>query len=1169
MAPANSDEENLGSKHKQFNKQVLNEITNGKLVGEKEFVIDRNDLDNLMKIDIASHYKDIGYILSVLRSDDMLYVSRAIQQSVWIVDEQYADIINPNYLNEHVFPRMKTKAVNKLLKHIRHYLKQEYRVEEFYKNEIKPKTAALWLSRCSIPFIKSNIEKHMNHVSNLEFKRLCTRSVTIFEAAMENCLDMDKVFAASFLLHTEAEKYLDLFEVVRKRTYCRMRFGAATTELIMKKAPNRIINDFINYIDHLHIPTFIEKIKREQIKGFLLELANKNDENYRFRTVFCFDVIKQFVKRMPKEEQFEFVKKVFLDKENILSISDDTLQRGTEMFAVKYICKICKRTPLYYWYEFASFNIAFDEMKKIIQAETNFSEKNSMFNVLLKCAAENTKNLLALLTYYVNTTRNDNFESKKYFINNLLLQAEIYKRNDETWNTFINVINSTIINTSDDNQEYTQIIILHDAINNKTQVSEEIEKIFLFDTLKRYRKSLNQDEESKVFEYLYNYMTKKVQGDNIQTETEFTEAVQIVQDLLDLLIDWDKDLSDYPFIVNKIQELIRIRKNNAWKINLSSLYNKKKSWRRLMFEESIVLSPSQTVCVNAIKHDPKILARYNADVEDICSDDAISMKQLLRKLRIYWPDTLAANWSKLYFSRIDRLGGHKALARGLCTLLSKELLLDVLNKYAPAQAKIDWNNTNELTLGLQRCFAKNMHISRPQPPADAILMYAKGDFLQYALPSVLAIYYGMSRVESQEHIPKLLNAPVSLQKHGLRLAFIKLKHEELKFHLSNIWQTTKNISIRAVTFVLLFDLLCKETDATRTGELWEILEDFMDNLSFKEDKKIYLKLNKVEDLPAAVRSKFLVKSYKFLKSLLPHLKSDRNDYEYKIKQLAVYTRNIMESVSPEFVENIVTEYLDANFFNSKLYDNDMLGVTSAYLLCAKDEETQIIKYQKILVPLIKRAMLQWNDMHDDKYFIRNNFQDLLSTIYRDLFEYAITNKMIIPLKIFRNIVKELDTLSLPQNYLIIRMWNLVVKLTEIIDKTDNPEDLQAGAEELGKFCLEVLKDDVKTHFPCIYVLFEKVLRKIESVQNILPKNILPITVCLQVYEVLLSDKDFIQAYLLVLRMLTVTGHYSDMSDADKAKEIELKQLIQSHSSVEVRMHYYCLFSDDETESLGI
>lgn len=1162
MAP-NAIDEPLGIKHKTFNKQVQDAIKSQQPLEEKEFVKTNNDLDNLKKIDLAGHNKDIDYILSVLKSDDMLYVSRAIKKSPWLVDDQYANIINPEFLNEHLFPNMKTKAGIKLLKHIRECLKNESRVEEFYNNETSDKAAAKWLSRCSIPFIESKVSKDIGYLSNLEFKRLCERSVTIFEAAMNNEGNRyyrDKLKAASFLLHTHADKYLNEFDKAPK--YSRPTFGPTATELIMKKSRDRIVNNFLKYLNNIHIPTFIENVNREEIKDFLYKFANleveRNDEYYH-NYIFRFETIKLFVKRMPKEQQFEFVKKVFLNKENYVNIVKP-LERGTETFAIRKICtQVWTTMPIYHWYEFAPFPVAFDEIKNTIQSESNINEKYSMYKVLLNCAGDNTKNMLDLLVYYSKNSLNDDIVRKRQFINTLVSVTEIYKKDQETWNAFNDIFDSMNIFTEDEN-DFIQIIILRDILQNKP-VAEVYEKKFSFNTLKKYRKNLNLEDQNKVFEYIYMYTVKKVQGHNIETEIEFREAVQNIERLLNVLLDWDKDLAHFPFALQKIKDLICIKKNNSWKVSMSSLYNKKKSWKRLMFEESVVLNPSQNVFVNALKHDPGLLSRYKTDVEVICRDDAISLRRLLRKLRIYWSDSLADSWTKSYLDRLDTATGQKALTRGLCTLLSQESLLDIIKKYAPAQPKIDWNNTNELTLGLQRCFAKNMHIARPQPSADTILLYAKGDFLQYALPSLLAIYYDMGRVESQEHIPKLLNAPVSLQKHGLRYAFIKLKHDDLKFHLGNVWRETKNISIRAVTFGLLFKMMCKEKDVAKAEELWGILEVFIDNLTFKEDKKIYDKLSEVTDVPITIRPKFLVKSYNFFKTLLPHVKIDRDAYERNINKLAVYTTEIMEFMCPEFVAGIIIEHLDTNFCKYKGLDDDMLDVTSSYLLCAKDEKTQINRYEKVLLPFLKLAINKWNEMHEEKYYVRRNFQNLLNHLCSNLKKYVVELKMVVPIQMFVNIQYVMDfSLPIPQNYVILRMWHVIVKTTAIIDENAKREDWQQISSEmvpeLGTFCLNILKEDVKAYFPCIFILFQKVL-------NTSLKTILQEYEILQIYEVLLSDKEFIQAYLLVLNMLCYYGsnYFNDDTDPSQMKEKDIRMLIQNHSSVEVKMHYYSKYGE--------
>ncbi|KOB69353.1 Uncharacterized protein OBRU01_16527 [Operophtera brumata] len=1161
MALQDLKNETLGVKHKNYNKLVKDAIAENKTLDEKEFKPAEQDLENLMKIDIASNKKDVDYIISVLKSKDMLYVSRALKKSKWLVEDQYEHIINPQHLRDQVFPQMTTVAGIKLAKLIRQHLKNESRVEEFLKSETDPKVAAKWLSRCSIPFTEKNVQKYMHHLENLELKRLFEKSVSIFEAATN---EQHKCYvileSASFLVNTHLNIYLDVVERVSKHE--RPKYNAKTTNIIMKQVSERIKEKFEIYSTLIHIPTFVKYFKSEEIKEFLYKQANKDDiHSNRHARFYKYATMKLFVSKIQKEEQFDFVKNLFIDKA-ILLIDENTLQRGTDTFATRLLCNsVCSLTPSYFWYEFAPFDIAFPEIKQLIHSETNLYEQSAMLKVLLLCTNGNMEYLKTVLTYYNAQHLKEEIQFKKEFLTNVVSNTDIHKYDDATWILLDTIIISmdVYIESASTEQNCLEIVIIHNLLKSKP-IPEIIEKKFSFNTLKNYQKKLSKEEGNKVFDYLFKHAKKSIESNEINNQEEFSKAITWLDYLLNLLLDWNKALSDYPLIIKKIKEFIKIKKENNWKSDLSLLYNKNKSWRKYMFEESVNLYPTEDVCLNAIKHDPALLERYNNEVETICCNDAVSLRKLLNKLRIYWPNSLASDWSKSYVARLDKLGNHKALIRGICAMLPQKALNNIIKKYVPVVAKVDWSKTDELSLSLQRVIAKNMHIARPQPLPEDILQYAKGDYLQYALPSLLAIYYNLSRVHSKEQVPKLLDAPVSLQKHGIRLAFLKLDHSELKLHIYNIWKKTKNSSIRTVVFQLMFELLRKEKNDTKAQELWELLEVFIDNLSFQEDDKIYKLLPRVGDVPLCVRPKFLMKSYIFLKTLIHNSKKNSDNYQYHIDIMAEYTRDIMELMPPEFVADILTEFINERFFkfeNNTGYVSSgigMLKVLSAYLLCTKKEEIQMQRFEELLHPLIKRSLDMWNEKREGSYFMRRHIQEVLKNLLTDLNIYVIKNNMVIPVKMFTKIKNELQNLSVSENYLMLTMWKLTVRLTELIQSSNETDDwdkiCSEIAAEFGKFCLDSLKEDVMSYFPCIYVLYAKALE--------MTLRDFPMIIQLQIFEQMLSDVDFIQAYLATLK---VFPNYESDEDTT-VKQRQLKKIIEDHPSVEVKMHYYNYFRND-------
>uniref|UniRef100_A0A2A4JK73 Uncharacterized protein n=1 Tax=Heliothis virescens TaxID=7102 RepID=A0A2A4JK73_HELVI len=1150
MAPLDLDGATLGKRHQHYNKLVKEGIANPQPL--TAISLDNTDVDNLLKIDLACHNKDVDYIIAVFKTGDMLCLSRALARSTWLItDSQYAHIINPDYLNSQLLPQMSVKAFAKLKKHVRHHIQDEVRAEQFYSDEKNAIDALKWLPSCSVSFIENNVEKHIDHLKLRTFKRLCERSNNVFQIISKDLqyYEITKYArVALFLLKADVNKFLDIMEE-KKAIQQLPQLSDKATHLIMKTCPKRIIDKFDQYITSIDIPTFSKYLKPDEVKPFIYKQATQDMKCYPFyelRRLFKYDVLKHFIHRLPKSDQFDFVKKIFIDKE-YEKYDDGTTENiniDSEPYKMKMLCKVVD-TPSFVWYRFATFERAFEDITTTISRDLDNENKSAMLTVLTSCADNNLQHIQTLLQYFLDKHKKEESNFTLKFTTKLLKNINITQYDEKTWNLVnelfktLKVYDETSSSCKKSDLIVESIIVYH--LLHDQNIPQVIKDNFSFGTLISYGRKLNNEQRDKIFTFVYEALINKFKP--ITKEEDLSDSIQNLLCILELLHDWEKQLTDYPLVINKIKECVQIKEDNSWKNSLVPLYNFKKSWRKYMFEDSITMNPCEDVCLNALKHDPQLLERHHKEINTLRSNDAVSLRRLLAKLRVYWPHSLAQQWIDAYLLNLNKTEGHKATIRGICSTLPQKPLVEFIEKYKPAGPKIDWSAVDDRVLSIQRFIAKNMHIARPKPGPDTILLYAKGDYLQFALPSLLAIYNNLNVTQSQEHIPKILDAPVSIQKHGIRLAFRKLDHEAIKKIFFDCWKRSKNPSIRVLIFQFTFELLCKEEDPTISASLWELIELFIENLTFEEDKKIYNLLSKVRDVPENIRPKFLVKSYNFMKSLIDKVKEeDRNHYNSLSADMAEESRDIMEGMCPQFVLSIIDEFLDKDFFGNDCGRvGGMISVISAYLLCTDNEDIQTEKYEKVFVPLMRRALTM-------PHIVRDNFQRVLTQLTRDLKDYVVKKNKIIPVKMFSNIQDEIEkSLRVTENYLMLTRWKLTVALTKLMEKTNSNEwydNVNEVEPEFGKICLDYLKQDVDTHFPCIYKLFSNALSTLFD--NLDANDSFKI----KIYESILADKDFVQGYLTTIDMSGQSYMY------DKSTYEDLWTQIFEHPSVEVKMHYY-------------
>ncbi|XP_028035237.1 uncharacterized protein LOC114246756 [Bombyx mandarina] len=1156
MPPLILEDVSLGRKHKQFNK-LVKDAANTSL---DAINTDESDLDNLLKIEIACKTRKAEYILEVFKCKDMLYISKAIKHSTWLIkDKQYSHFINPTYLHNELFPNMLKRGINKLMLHIRLNLKDEIRVEEFYHyvKDRQPQDAYKWLQNCSLGFIETVIKEESNDLPVHILKRLCEKSFSILKIFNETTgrfygSTMSKTL---FLIKKEPEKFLDLLENVQ---YYRLpAFGPKYTKILMEKCPQRILDNFPKFAKCVDCECFSKYLKPDEIQSFLLKHV-KNDE---LDFIYTYNNFIHFIKRMPQKGRFEFIQKIFIDKDLKEELGD------CDRLGVAMSSKQSNSVQnSYVWYKFAPFDVAFVEIKKLIRAESSPIERNSMMIVLLKCAGNNLNDIRTVLQYYHDKHINEPFKFKIQFVNTAISNIKAIK-NHETWSLLNTLFHSMEVYVESENnvQKCIEIIIVHNVIVGETN-QEIVIKKFSFNTMKSFAKILNQEEKTKLFSFLYDHLQTQLTSQEINDKTSLVDNIGIIKNILLLIQDWKKHISDFPFVWNKIQELMRIKKDNSWDVDFSFVYNLNKAWRRHMFKESIALSPTEIVFMNALKHDPNLLVLYNNDIKTLCEKETMSLRMFLSKLRTYWPQNLAIAWKEYYFERLENSSVHKFLIQNLISLLSQKELLSILKKYAPSEKKINWSEENERLLSIRKNIAKLMHMSRPLLPIEVVLLYAKGDYLQFTVPSLTSILQNSSQIQTKMDIPLFMNAPVSLQKIGINFAFNKLQSKELKPLLSDLWMSTKNSSIRAVLFKLTFDGLCKEKNDAEAEELWKILESFIENLSSEENKNIYNMLGKIKTVPLSIRGRYYMRSYILLKSLPP-----KANCHYLLDRIIDYAPEVMDLLESDFVEEILIKPMTETLNTTKC---EYFSVIASYLLQCKDIAEQNERFERILSPLLDNYLPRYHEEHEQKRYVRCNIEKLLESLTLNVKDTILKKKNVIPLKMFKDILIKLEnSLSMVENYQTFTAWKLTLAFIQVTHANEKllpafePGNLDDSVHEklwekfifdisvpLAKEIIDILNENVKAYSLAIVTLFGETFE--EFLRNICYYN------RNDLLKYILQSSESEGTYIFVTHsFIPFTG-----TDEDKEKLKNIKELIKLHPSPIVQIHYHNKLDNSRIES---
>ncbi|KAF9411299.1 hypothetical protein HW555_009864 [Spodoptera exigua] len=640
-------------------------------------------------------------------------------------------------------------------------------------------------------------------------------------------------------------------------------------------------------------------------------------------------------------------------------------------------------------------------------------------------------------------------------------------------------------------------------------------------------------------------MMAKCEG--FANESDFLETVHKIEKVLILLKDFNKNLNDYPFVIEKIQNLYKIKKANNWTTDMSCLYNVNKSWRKYMFEDSLSLSLSEETCLNALKHKPQLLTRHDKQIHTLRTNDAVSLRRVLAKLRVYWPDTLAQHWTEAYMQHLNDPTGHKAIIKGLFMLLSQDQAIELAKRYVPKNFKINWWLTDHTEINIQTNIAKHLHLARPLVPLETVLWYAKGDYVQYAMQSHIAIWSALGEIDSRENLSKLYDAPISLLKFVLDQAFFKLPTSEVIDLYWKIWKSTKNSTIQAIIFDhTAYEMQKYYENETIQNDLWKLLNMFIDDLNSKsEATDIHKQLTNFDVILYEKRLEYYMKISRYLVSLPIS--------EKYLDDLLFFGSLRMESLDEDFIVNVLLSPVEIRFFSSKTWIVDCFA---HFLLRSKSEENQLERF-KLMEPALDKVFHNWHNIRSCK----ENFESFLDTATHTLVtDYGKT--IPIPAKLFAEIQSKMENgLSVSGNYELLTSWKLITAYVKLLKLNEQcPERENEGhyndwdlSLSFGPIILQYLKEDVGEYGPMIHDMFAAALDKMFNMFSIGDD------VKTGTLRQVLNDDDFVPALLVVSKIMP------KHPDAETKCAREILQKLKSNASMSVQVQFnidFCKYVEE-------
>lgn len=1017
--------DNLGMRHKYLN-IIVNETS--KKCSEFDAIKnipEKSPIDRLFKIDVASKLRNVEYILRNIKDDDMFYVSRALK-SKWLLEKNYEDIINPEYLEQHLYPQMITTAVTKIQHWIHLNIYDETRCKLFfeYYQTRNFDLAFKFFLKCSKSCIESEFKTVIYKIRPHKLKVLCEKCpqiANIFFNTISIDLKVKRLYLSyeeafydtlRHLLKTDTDMVLDITEKYYNQTVFK-RFSADHTKFIMKHQRDRFWKKPELYTRWLlNTQAVADSLNSEDAKKLVLLLARALYLTYNPIVWFSYQRVEPIIKRLNTEELAAFKKKVFVEKDigdtvaewpydtpkapvdeiEYDTIFDDRQPEPSEYNRLKttyrtkrlirkkcgnkkdftYIEEIgCNQKTLldklFDEFRFDSFGKTLYELRKRIAAESSSVNRQYMMLVLISKSGgrpDAIASLLELLECHVNETAN----LRATIIRSLVKRTQLWRLPETSWNQLLKFGHGLGLDGKPpeaDCDEGLHAVIIRSLLTDKCD--PDIRNIFVsthFSTLAEY--SLDIAEKRTIATRLPKILFFLIH----EWEENIFAAVDCIEKLIQTLETYKIKLETYPCLIDTIARFANKEMSHVDHI-IDRLFRANIA-RKQLFQYTFYLYKTNESYINALRHDTKFLdAKAFAK---LYGTFILGTDGFLRKLSLYFGEENGL--ANAFLQELKAVANSKIHGRLLAFLLNNQLesYLNELDALANQNSKL-----------VSSAIRANAHLSRPNLDINSFgwkkiganhignkLMICKTidvdnniqDLLKFKRTARIALALSARTKYQTEVFIKLAKLrPTIAIKTGLKL--LKLHNDKVD---PLIWETIKPI--------------IQKLDVTKTAK-----------------RHIVRHLENIDEICLKIRPEYGTVIY------TTFLNISLYDAMFSLCNVEI----LLAEVDSVFVEDLVAHFLNDTFIVEKLSNNEKeilcncmyVRIFVKFLLLCNHEDDQKRKILKYLDPFL--ATLHDLRISSDKNEIfKSYFREMLLTLkYTKVFQ---SNEYVSPLPVIENII---------------------------------------------------------------------------------------------------------------------------------------------------------------------
>lgn len=506
---------------------------------------------------------------------------------------------------------------------------------------------------------------------------------------------------------------------------------------------------------------------------------------------------------------------------------------------------------------------------------------------------------------------NEERHLKFSFLEKLTEKHNVFDFHEECWIPFEKLLYSMdvfdITHSRYNEYNYRAMTLIYYILQGKT-VPEVLNDFLgenqIVDKIKNCSPDLKPEQLEKVFQFMLKFYHSSVEASVSKVIKDKDDSVIAwIWAYLDILLYQSKNKDKIPDIIYKF---IKMDPDEF-------------KYHRLMRSEHEKFSERNIV--RLMKKDATLIINEFPLIKQYI-DSFGRTNWLIQKLKLYFQHDIAQKYLQLLIDCLSTEDVHYRMAQaavyGILILADESFKIDFLQKYVPTNPKIDHKNMPRALLLIQQAICAYASISRPPLPLSSIHQYITGDYVHSCLPIFNSYLMNLPLPACVSFVESLIDKPVSIQKHGLSLAFKCFSTDNLKKLLKDIWKRNKNISVRKILYKSLFEKVLKESANAQTQqELFEELKRLTLDIHQDDDDKIF-ELFVNEDLPRMLRVQLLVAAWTTVKKL-----PDRSVNFYRRMKIINAMKLCLHFVPEAEIEIIIDEHITYMLDNKLLLSTEI------------------------------------------------------------------------------------------------------------------------------------------------------------------------------------------------------------------------------------------------------